>query len=63
MTKEALDLQAKLQKADPDIRLYVTTLEGENKILHHTLAKLQEQDKSKDIRIKTLEKKIKEGAP
>lgn len=63
MAKSASDLQAKLKKADPIIRNYVSELEAENAKLQRQIAKFQVKDVSRDNRIKALEKAIKEDTP
>jgi hypothetical protein len=60
MAKEATSLQAKLKKADPDVRYYIAQLQARNAKLHRGILKMEADKVDRDNRIKALEKQLKE---
>ncbi len=57
--QEIPSLKAKLQKADPTVRDYVSELEARNAKLQHQIVKLEADKIERDGRIKALEKERK----
>ena len=54
---QSADIKKMLKKADPDIQLYVKTIEKENLSLHRQLIKLQAHNKSLLNRKRAYEKR------
>jgi len=59
MPKEPSDLKAKLKKADPQVKDYISELERRNAKLQHQIVKIQADNMERDNRIKALEKELK----
>ena len=59
MPKEASDLKAKLKKADPQVKDYISELGRRNAKLQHQIVKMQADNMERDNRIKALEKELK----